>query len=111
MSCRKMMEFASESLETRSGWWPRLRMHLHCRKCPSCGTLSKNFAILREAAKRAAKAGMTEAAAALQDIEGLSPEAKAKLAAYVAEDSQANVETQKVVTDASAPTPTAEGTV
>ena len=112
MSCRKMMEFASESLETQSGWWPRLRMHLHCRCCPPCGTLSKNFAILREAAKRAAKAGMTEAAAALQDIEGLSPEAKAKLAAYVAEESQATVETQKVVTDpAPVQTPAAEGTV
>ena len=103
-SCRQMMESASHSLESASGWWPRLRMHLHTRKCPSCGTLSKNFEVIREACRRAAKAGFTEAAAALQDLEGLSPDAKRRLAAVIAEEcppdpTQATVETQKVVRD------------
>ena len=83
-SCRQMMEFASSSLESKAGWWPRLKMYLHCRHCPPCGVLSKNFAVLHEACRRAAKAGLTEAAAALQDLEGLSPEAKQRMAEVIA---------------------------
>ena len=53
--CRSFAERSSGRLEVPVGWWARLKMLMHCRRCPPCAVVYRNFKVLRDAARRAGR--------------------------------------------------------
>ena len=54
-SCKEIGELSSGHLDVRPGLLARIRVFLHCRMCGPCRTTSRNWVVIREAVRRAAK--------------------------------------------------------
>ena len=71
-SCKDIGELSSQHLDIRPGLVARVRVFLHCMRCPPCRTSVRNWRILRLALQRAAQR-------VPDDCEGLADCAKQRM--------------------------------